>query len=500
MDTITKEKRILRYVYVGYLLFNLILLVNHEMWRDEVNVWLIGRELNIKELFREIKYQGHPCLWYLLIMPFAKLGFPVRVMGLISMTFMSVAAGLFLFRAPVNFIVKSISLYTPIFTYYYAQIARGYCLVAFFIILLAVFYEQRNQKPFVYGLLLGLLVQADTIGLPVAGMISIMWLGESIEESVRKKKMLFFLTAAKGLWIPAVSLVGWILQFIHISDSPVYQVASYDMKGLVEASIQYAYWILERLTGWKQPVIIWLYLMILLLSILYSFCVKNIWPIIVMGGTLLFYCVFSCIIYQLNIWHFITLLFVYIWMLWIYAEQKNGLQSDYTIIKRLINLSRYGLEMLFLVIAIFMFIRWNSPLEASNMKNALQGVYSDGETAAQFIAENIDTNEVIIFDNVPYASSVMAFLTDYRAYFAGSKKETTYADWSEEQSQSILFMDMVKWVKEEFPEKESFILIGCNESCIPDRLEGLQEAILLYETKDDTAMGEEYQIYRIKTE
>ena len=132
------------------------------------------------------------------------------------------------------------------------------------------------------------------------------------------------------------------------------------------------------------------------------------------------------------------------------------------------------------------------------MKNALQGVYSDGENAAEYITENLNTEEVIIFDNVPYASSVLAFLTDYRAYFAGSKKETYYADWSEEQSQSILFMNMIKWIKQEFPEKESFILIGCNESCIPDRIEGLQEAILLYETKEDTAMGEEYQIYRVK--
>ena len=55
-------------VLLLYVVFNGVLLWRHEMWRDEINVWLMGRDLSIAELFREIKYQGHPCLWYLLIM------------------------------------------------------------------------------------------------------------------------------------------------------------------------------------------------------------------------------------------------------------------------------------------------------------------------------------------------------------------------------------------------------------------------------------------------
>ena len=63
-------------LFVCYLIFNGILLWGHELWRDEANVWLLARELSPFELLREIKYQGHPCLWYFLAMPFAKLGLP----------------------------------------------------------------------------------------------------------------------------------------------------------------------------------------------------------------------------------------------------------------------------------------------------------------------------------------------------------------------------------------------------------------------------------------
>lgn len=166
-------------VLLLYVVFNGVLLWRHEMWRDEINVWLMGRDLSIAELFREIKYQGHPCLWYLLIMPFVRLGFPCRIMGIISLIAMTFAAGLYLHKAPFNFWIKSISLFSPIFTYYYAEIARGYCLVALLIVVLACFHPKRNDRPFVYGILLGLLVQADTIALPIAGMLSLMWLGEN---------------------------------------------------------------------------------------------------------------------------------------------------------------------------------------------------------------------------------------------------------------------------------------------------------------------------------
>ena len=71
-----KETVLVTILFAGYLLFNGVLLLGHELWRDEANVWLIARELSPAELIREIKYQGHPCLWYFLVMPFAKLGMP----------------------------------------------------------------------------------------------------------------------------------------------------------------------------------------------------------------------------------------------------------------------------------------------------------------------------------------------------------------------------------------------------------------------------------------
>lgn len=183
------DRVILTMVFLGYLIFNGILLVRHELWRDEANVWLMAKGLSPLELFSEIKYQGHPCLWYLLLMPFAKAGLPFRTISLASYLIMAVTTGLFLFKAPMRKIVKAAAVFSPIFTYYYAEIARNYCLIALLLILLALCYPKRNERCILYGLLLGLLVQSDVIILMGAGMISLMWLGENVWKGVRGKNM-----------------------------------------------------------------------------------------------------------------------------------------------------------------------------------------------------------------------------------------------------------------------------------------------------------------------
>lgn len=483
-----------------YLIFNGILLYRHEMWRDEVNVWLMGRDLSVAELFREIKYQGHPCLWYLLIMPFAKLGISCRVMGGISYSIMAAGAGLYLWKAPIHTWIKAITLFTPVFTYYYAEIARGYCLVAFLILLLAYFYPIRNRKPLWYGLLLGLLVQADTIALPVAGMISLMWLAENVGESLKQNNKAPVLIAIKGLWIPLASLGLWILQFYQISDSPVYQVSDLGVREFIKSLWDYCIYMLERLTGLEAEVCIILYAILFLGGCLLSFLSQNAWAFVVLGITVLFFGVFSCMIYQLNIWHFISLLFVYIWMLWVLEQKrKENLARGFDFTEKKEWLYRVGfltLEILLAVISTFMFVRWNAPEENSSLANALYGSYSDGANTAEYLRKHIDKDEVIVTSDVAYASTILGFAKEHRAYYAGSGEETSYADWSEKQTQRITYDKLMEWAKTKFPGKESFIFIYCADSCVENFQK--EECEFLYQTKEASAQKEDYQIYRVR--
>lgn len=483
---------ILTAVFLGYLIFNGVLLARHEVWRDEANVWLMARELSLFQLFEEIRYQGHPCLWYLLCMPFARAGLPVCTIGCISYLIMAVTAGLFLFKAPLAKIVKAAVVFSPIFTYYYAVIARNYCLIALLLMLLALCYPKRNEKCVLYGLLLGMLVQTDTIILMAAGMISLMWLVESLRHCYIEKSAKPFLNILKGIWIPLFSLILLILQFCHVSDSPVYLISSYGMTEFLTEVKYYLYWILIRLTGRHQLFCQIFLLLLFLLMAIASVKIKNAWALAVFWLAYLFEAVFSVMIYQLHIWHFIALCFVLLWTAWVLYLQKDEREPG----GRTAGAALSGVQVLIAILSVCMFMRWNDQEESSSLANGLCGVYSDGVFAADYIRENIPKDALLVSVNVPYASTVLAYLPEYDFYFAGNGQRETYADWSAEQERMISLEELLLWAKTNFPGKSEFYLLDSADSCLTET-GYLSECEVLYKTLENTARGEEYTIYRV---
>ena len=480
-------------IFSVYVLFNGVLLWYHEPWRDEANVWLMARDLSPLQLLKEIKYQGHPCLWYFLVMPFAKAGLPFRTIGVISTGVMAAAAWYYLQKGTQWLWVKALVVFSPIFTYFYPTIARNYCLIALFLILLARNYSERNAQPIRYGFLLGLLVQADTIAIAPAGMIALAWFMENVYDGIHTRSMEHLVNCLKGIWIPFVSLLFWIVQFYQVSDSPMFEFQSFGGRELLREIRNYAYIILIRVTGFSQTVCTIFFVAVILAAAVVSYRLRNIGAAMVMLLSYLFQCMFSVMVYQLHIWHYLSLTFTFLWMLWAMqktAEEKKR-EKD-----RIYRMAAGTLQVLFGVLAVVMFLHWNSEAEPSNLQQALYGSYSDGQNAAEFIREEISPDEIILSTDVPMESTILAYLKDYRFYYAGSGKITTYADWSEEQSQIISLDQIIAWCKESFPEKDYIYLIQSRDSCItdPEKLDG-QECI--YETECATVRGEEYRIYRI---
>ena len=487
----TEKKLLRRFVLLGmfaiWITFNIILLLRHELWRDEANVWLIARSLTPRQLFMEIKYQGHPCLWYLLVMPFAKAGLPFITIGIMSLMIMSVSAGIFLWKAPIHIFTKIVCLFSPIFTYYYPVIARNYCLIALLFILLAWCYPKRNEKPVMYGVLLGLLVQADTIALAGAGLISAMWLWEGAVDSLRTHSKALIGKVARGIWIPLASLILWIAEFRQVSTSPHYQMRDLGLQELIQEIKNYSYTILMRISGQERTFCTVAFLLLLIVGLVISIKVRNFWTLAVMIGSFLLQSLFSVLVYQLHIWHFISLCFVYLWMLWVWDLQAKDKTT-----KKLLYLPQIWLG----ILAICMFLCWNSEEETSSLDNALHGSYSDGVHAAAYIKQEISNEDILIITDVPFASSVMAYLKNYDFYYAGTGQKVYYADYSEEQEKRIAVDDLLIWAQEAFPNKSVIYLLDSYDSCI-DHAEKLQEYEVLYHTNEKTARGEDYSIYRI---
>lgn len=155
---------------------------NHEIWRDEAQVWCIIRDLNIFDAFSAARIEGHPFLWYLLIMPFAKLGLPVETMQFVCIFIVFVSVVFFVFKSPFTAFQKMIVILSAGMLYYLPVVVRNYALIPLLIFLLAYLYEKREEKPYLYSILIILLSHTHLYMLGFCGALFLLFAYEQIKK------------------------------------------------------------------------------------------------------------------------------------------------------------------------------------------------------------------------------------------------------------------------------------------------------------------------------
>lgn len=173
-------KRIELFAVLLYAAAHLLMAIFHEPWYDEAVSWQIARCASVRDiLFRIPHYEGHPPLWHLILLPFAKLGAPYELsLTLVSLVFAGAAVGLIIYHAPFPRIVRLLLPFTYFFFYQYGVISRPYCVMMLAFILLAMGYRSRNEKPGKYTLSLMLLCLTSAYGILFAGGLAMVWVWE----------------------------------------------------------------------------------------------------------------------------------------------------------------------------------------------------------------------------------------------------------------------------------------------------------------------------------
>ena len=134
-------------IFIIFVIINFILMFYHEPWRDEIHAWTMAENLSIKDLFIVSRFDGHPVLWHLILMPFAKLNFPIFTLNIISWLIVCFSAWVFIFKTKLNIVFKYLVLFTIPFTYVYSAISRNYCLILLLLMIIGSFYDKRYSHP-----------------------------------------------------------------------------------------------------------------------------------------------------------------------------------------------------------------------------------------------------------------------------------------------------------------------------------------------------------------
>jgi len=206
-----------------YMVCMIIIMYFHEPWFDEAQAWLIARDASLKDIFFVLPhYEGHPPIWHLVLLPFAKLGAPFELsIKLVSLTFCSIAMGLFIFKAPFKRIIRLTIPFTYFFFYQYGVISRPYCILMLGFILCAMFYREKNIKSFRFIISLMIICSASAYGIILSAGIAIVWLIEIFYKdfSLNYIKRFLFEKRFWGLLVLLVYNLMLVISIIPKSDT-----------------------------------------------------------------------------------------------------------------------------------------------------------------------------------------------------------------------------------------------------------------------------------------
>lgn len=204
----TGRERGLRLAWLGlYVLLTSVLVYHHEPWRDEADAWLIARDASIVEVLRIAGHSGTPGLWYFLQMPFAKAGFGYATQGILNLALMAGAALLLLTRAPLPLAAKVLLLFGFHLSFEYPVVARNYGLGIVLTFGLAALDARKNDRPLLYGLLLGALANVSAHFFVIATAFGLAWMWEFRPGQGRSAKVPWI-----GLVIGFVGCLAAVLQ------------------------------------------------------------------------------------------------------------------------------------------------------------------------------------------------------------------------------------------------------------------------------------------------
>jgi hypothetical protein len=189
------------YVYIAiFALLSLLMVVNHEPWRDEAQAWLIVRDSpSLLSVVQQMGREGTPGLWFYIAYPLAKSGLPYCSVQIVNFLFLLCAVIIFTRYAPYPHHQKILFIFGYYIMYEYSVIGRTYSLSVLLLFAIAALYKDRFRKPIAYSFLIFLLANTNVHSTVISMVLAGAYLLESImgKDSYPRKasKMSFFIIA-----------------------------------------------------------------------------------------------------------------------------------------------------------------------------------------------------------------------------------------------------------------------------------------------------------------
>lgn len=396
-----------------------------------------------------MKYEGHFLLWYFILMPFAKLGFPYITTNIISCIITSISTLLILRKAPFKFYKRVLLIFTFPFLYLFPIISRCYCLIPLAIVLMCIFYKDRKQKPFRYLISVIMLANTHVIMLGMVGIVLLDYLLELIKDwkkepkEKRIKRLTSLIIVIILLIVSILPLLGCLTTNKEIgSDSNILSKILY--------TTFYPFTLIMQIFNMFTNVTIILSFIIYIIFLFLFYEIKNA-PLdyLKIGICVLWQCIIYAFIYGSISQRASTLIFILLYFKWISTYNKT--KTVKKIEKRFTDTC--------LIILTFLNII-NGLLNISFYE--IFSTYSNAYEIANYTNEIIDDNSIILTGpRVEFTSSIIPYVNkNIKFYHIPGNRYFSYTIW-DDKNKAKLCMEDIENLSNIFDKEQKLYYIYC---------------------------------------
>lgn len=206
---------------IVFCILSLIGIFHHEMWRDELEAWLIANNSDsIPELLNNLRYTGHPALWYICLYFITRFTDNVLAMQIFHLIIAIGFVSLFLFYSPFNKIQKLLFCFGYFILYEYTIISRNYGLGVLFLFAFCILYRYRDRSYLPLAFILVLLSHTNAYTLIISFTLALTLVIDAyFDREQRRQIYRKRWTVTASIVIYLLGLITSIIQTIPPSDA-----------------------------------------------------------------------------------------------------------------------------------------------------------------------------------------------------------------------------------------------------------------------------------------
>ncbi|WP_218081781.1 hypothetical protein [Anthocerotibacter panamensis] len=195
-------------------------MLHHELWSDEILAWIFARDsASLDELYRNLRYEAHPLLWYLGLYGITPFTHNPAYMQVFHLGIATLAVAFFTHWAPFTRLQKILFAFSYFPLYEYGMLSRNYGLGMLFLFLFCMLFETRKRSYLPLALVLVLLANTSIYGLMLSFALELTLVFEIFMERDISTLALSRLTnVLSSGFIAGLGMVGSALQMIRPFD------------------------------------------------------------------------------------------------------------------------------------------------------------------------------------------------------------------------------------------------------------------------------------------